>query len=69
MTEIIFVVTEADEGGYIAKCVSESIFTEGETIEELKVNVKDAVYCHFELLETAPKIIRLHFVKDELIAI
>ena len=69
MSEVIFVVTESLEGGYEAKCISESIFTEGETIDELKDNVKEAVSCHFDEPGNAPKIIRLHFVKDELIAI
>lgn len=68
MIEIIFVVEEAPEGGLTAKALGESIFTEAETMDELKVNVKEAVECHFEP-ESMPKIIRLHMVKEELIAI
>ena len=68
MIEIIFVVEEAPEGGLTAKALGESIFTEAETMDELKVNVKEAVECHFEP-EAMPKIIRLHMVKEELIAI
>lgn len=68
MIEIIFVVEEAPEGGLTAKALGESIFTEAETIEELKINVKEAVECHFDP-ESMPKIIRLHMVKEELIAI
>ena len=68
MIEIIFVVEEAPEGGLTAKALGESIFAEAETIEELKINVKEAVECHFDP-ESMPKIIRLHIVKEELIAI
>ena len=65
---IIFIVEEALEGGYTAKALGESIFTEAETMDELKINIREAVECHFEDGKK-PKIIRLHSVKDELIAI
>lgn len=48
MNEIIFLIEEAQEGGFTAKALGESIFTEGETIEELKNNIKDAVDCYFD---------------------
>jgi len=67
MKEIIFTVEEALEGGFIAKALGESIFTEAETMEELRKNVKEAVECHFS--GAMPKIIRLHMVKEEIIAI
>ncbi|MCK9424955.1 MAG: 2-oxoisovalerate dehydrogenase [Ignavibacteriaceae bacterium] len=67
MNEIIFIIEESVEGGFEAKALGESIFTEAETIEELKKNIKDAVSCHFELKQ-APKIIRLHYVKEEILA-
>jgi predicted RNase H-like HicB family nuclease len=67
MNEIIFLVQEALEGGYEARALSESIFTEADTLEELKEMVRDAVACHFEETER-PKIIRLHFVREETIA-
>ena len=60
-------VEEAPEGGYSARAVGESIFTQAESVEELHVRVRDAVRCHFEDGK-APKMIRLHFVRDELIA-
>jgi hypothetical protein len=66
MTEIIFIVEESPEGGYEARALGHSIFTEGETIEELKENIKEAIHCHFE--EDIPKIIRLHYIKEEVIA-
>lgn len=48
MSEIIFIVENSDEGSYTAKCLGYSIYTEGETLDELKENVKDAVKCHFD---------------------
>lgn len=48
MNEVFFLVEEAIEGGYTAKALGESIFTEGETLEELRTNIKEAVQCHFE---------------------
>lgn len=65
-SEIIFLVEESPEGGYTAKALGEAIFTEADTLEELKANIKDAVNCHFEN-GNAPKIIRLHFVREELL--
>jgi len=68
MEEIIFLVEESAEGGYTAKALGASIFTEGETVEELKAAVKDAVHCHYDDNEIKPKMIRLHFVRDEVFA-
>lgn len=68
MSEIIFIIESSDEGGYTAKALGYSIYTEGETIDELKKNVKDAVKCHFDEKDL-PHIVRLHIVKDEIIAI
>ena len=48
MTEIIFIVEDAPEGGYIARAASESIFAGAESIGELHVQVRDAVHCHFD---------------------
>ena len=67
MSEIIFVVEEAPEGGYSARAVGESIFTQAETAAELHERVRDAVRCHFDG-NGAPKLIRLHFVWGEVIA-
>lgn len=68
MSELIFIVENSDEGGYTAKALGCSIYTEGETLDELKKNVKDAVKCHFEAKDL-PHVIRLHMVKDEVMAI
>ena len=68
MEEIIFLVEDSAEGGYTAKALGVSIFTDGDTIDELKVAVKDAVHCHYDDNEVRPKMIRLHFVRDEVFA-
>ena len=68
MTEIIFVVEEAPEGGYQAKALGTAIFTEGENLEELKQNIKEAIHCHFEEETEKPKMVRLHLVKEEVFA-
>ena len=49
MSEIIFIVENSDEGGYTAKSLGYSIYTEGETLDELKENIKDAIKCHFDV--------------------
>ena len=69
MLELIFTIKEAEDEEYVTKCFTQSIFTEGETMDELRVNVKEAVSCHFEDESHAPTLIRLHFVKDELISL
>lgn len=66
MNEIIFIVEESPEGGFEAKALGYSIFTEGETLDEIRQNIKEAIHCHFE--ENAPKIVRLHYIKEEVFA-
>jgi hypothetical protein len=66
MNEIVFLVEEAAEGGLVARALGESIFTEAATKPELHERVRDAVRCHFED-EDRPKLIHLHFVRDEVI--
>ncbi len=68
MSEIIFLVEDAPEGGYTARALGESIFTEADTSPELHNKVRDAVRCHFEE-NNVPKLIRLHHVKEEVIAV
>lgn len=69
MTEIIFEVTpDTLDGGYIATALGQSIVTQADTRQELHANVREAVLCHFD--ENArPKMIRLHFVEDEVLAV
>jgi len=68
MSEIIFIVENSDEGGYTARALGYSIHTEGETLDELKENIKDAVKCHFDEKDR-PRVARLHMVKDEVMAL
>ena len=68
MNEIIFLVEDSPEGGYEARALNASIYTEADTIDELRFMVKDAVECHFEEGER-PQIIRLHFVREEVFAL
>ena len=65
--EIIFVVEESPEGGYEARAVGHSVFAEAETLDDLRTRIQDAVRCHFESAEM-PDLIRLHQVRDEVIA-
>ena len=67
MNEIIFLIEDAPEGGFIARALEVSIFTEADDINDLHRKVRDAVDCHFEP-SNKPKIIRLHFVREEVIA-
>ena len=67
MNEVIFVVEDAPEGGFIARALGVSVFTEADTVAELHERVRDAVRCHFDEGQM-PKVIRLHFVRDELIS-
>lgn len=66
--EIIFEVTEACEGGYNARALGHGVFTEGEDWNDLKEMVRDAVLCHFDG-DTAPRVIILHLVREEAIAV
>jgi len=68
MNELIFRVEEAPEGGFLARALGESIFTEADTLAELPSKVRDAVKCHFEEGKV-PKIVRLHHVREEVIAV
>lgn len=69
MSEIIFEVREDEvDGGFTASALGYGIHTQGNTVEELRSMVKDAVRCYFDESMEAPKIIRLHFVRDEVLA-
>jgi hypothetical protein len=65
--EVIFLIEEAPEGGFIAKALGYSIFTEADTWDELREAIRDAVDCHFEPGEMPP-VIRLHYVREEVLA-
>ena len=65
-SELVFEVTEETEGGYSAECLTENIFTQGKTWEELRANVKEATEAYF-YDGPKPKYLRLHLVRDELL--
>ena len=67
LPEVIFLVEEAPEGGFTARALGESIFTEADDLADLHAKVRDAVHCHFDEGKV-PKIIRLHFVREEVIS-
>ena len=68
MNELIFIVTESFDGGYEAKAIGHSIYTQCDNYNELPEILRDAVKCHFNENEI-PSLIRIHMVKDELIAV
>ncbi len=65
-SEIIFAVEEPPDGGYEARALGPSIFTQADSMDELRDMVRDAVRCHFDA-DSIPAVIRLHFVHDEVI--
>jgi hypothetical protein len=64
--EVLFLVEDADEGGYVARALGYSIFTEADSWEELKELIRDAVQCYFDEGEQ-PDLIRLHAVHEEVV--
>jgi hypothetical protein len=64
--EIVFSVTQEGDGGYAAECLSHDIFTEGDSWDELRTNVREAVSAFF-FDQPKPDAIRLHLVRDELL--
>jgi hypothetical protein len=66
--EIIFMVEEDPEGGYNARALGQSIYTQGDTFEELRNNIRAALECHFDKKEDIPSIVRLHIIREEMFA-
>lgn len=66
--EVLFLVEDSDEGGYVARALGYSIFTEADSWDELKEAIRDAVLCHFEE-EQQPDLIRLHAVREEVVPV
>ncbi len=67
-TEIIFEVTEDEvDGGYSASALGYGIHTQGDSVEEARRNVLEAVDCYFDEMMDRPGLIRLHFVRDEIL--
>lgn len=67
MSEVIFLIEEDPEGGYVARALGHGVFTQADSLEELRSALREAVRCHFDEAER-PKLIRLHYVRDEVIA-
>ena len=67
MAELVFEVTQEADGGYCAECLTLDIFTQADTWEELRANVREAVRAYF-FDGDVPERVRLHLVRDELLA-
>ncbi len=65
--ELIFEIRDAEEGGFYARALGQAIFTQAETWDDLRANVLEAVSLHFEEAANRPRLIQMHYVKDELI--
>ena len=65
--ELIFEIRDAEEGGFYARALGHGIFTEADSWDELRANVIEAVSLHFEDATTRPRLVQMHYVKDELI--
>ena len=68
MMEIVFIVQDDAEGGFVASAVQASIHTQADTLPALRDAVRDAVRCHYDDEASMPRVIRLHYVRDEVIA-
>ena len=69
MSEIVFVIEEDPDGGFNARALGESIITQADSMDELRQMIRDAVRCHFADEAARPRVIRLHTVHDEVIAL
>ena len=68
MAEIVFLVEEAPEGGFTARALGYSIYTEADTWNDLKTAIQDALACHFDEGQK-PRVVRMHYLKEEVIAV
>lgn len=66
--KVLLLVEGAEEGGYIARALGYSVFTEADSWEDLKSAIRDAVQCHFDKGEL-PDLIRLHAVREEIVPV
>ena len=67
LKELIFLIEEDPEGGFNAQGLGVSIFTEADSIEELKKNIIEAIKCHYDNESEIPKLIKLHYIKEEIL--
>lgn len=68
MKELVFEITQEEDGGFVAECLQEDIFTQADSWEELRRNVREATNAFFFDIPEKPSVIRLHLVKDEILA-
>jgi hypothetical protein len=68
MNELIFLIEDAPEGGFTARALGQAIFTEADDLPDLREQIRDAVRCHFDKGDE-PSVIRLHFVREEVMAV
>ena len=68
MNELVFMVEDAPQGGFTARALGTSIFTEADDLEKLREQVRNAVKCHFDEGK-APQLVRLHYVRDEVLTL
>jgi predicted RNase H-like HicB family nuclease len=69
LMELIFEIRDAEEGGFYARALGHGIFTQAETWDELRANVLEAVSLHFEDATSRPRLVQMHYVRDELIPV
>lgn len=69
MKEIVFEILEDPEGGFTASAIGCGIHTQGENVEDLKAQLREAVDCYFDESQERPSVVRLHFVREELMAV
>ncbi len=67
MNELVFEITQESDGGFCAECLTHDIFTQADTWNELRDNVREAVAAYF-FDQIAPTVIRLHLVRDEVLS-
>jgi len=68
MNELIFEVIQEADGGFVAECLTEGIFTQADNWDELRRNVMEAVKAYY-FDRQLPKAIRLHLIRDEMLVV
>lgn len=69
MTELIFLIEDDPSGGYNARALGYAIFTQGDTWDEVVANVREAAEVYFDTPDKMPKVLRLHYVRDEVLSL
>lgn len=69
MNELMFIIEQEEDGAYVAHAVGEAIVTQADSRSQLDEMIRDAIRCHFDRPEDMPKSVRLHFIRDEVLAL